>query len=113
MPPTAGLVISSAPAKGCVASSFSERPVRADVITSLSSCGPAKAQLVGRWNGTCNVSRQLPSGEKRRRHQPSQNATHRSPEEYTVIPSGDPSPSPKLEKIQRFVASPVPFRSTL
>src|SRR3546814_2173908 len=45
IPPPAGLVISSAHAKGCVASSFSERPVRADVITSLSSCGPAKAQI--------------------------------------------------------------------
>src|SRR3546814_13180237 len=67
IPPTAGLVISSAPAKGCVASSFSERPVRADVITRLSSCGPAKAPLVGRWNGTCNVSRLLPSRSEERR----------------------------------------------
>src|SRR3546814_19586389 len=54
-----------------------------------------------------NVSRQFPSGEKRRRHQPSQNATHRSPAASMVIPSGEPSPSPKLEKIRRFVASPV------
>src|SRR3546814_5384054 len=83
--------------------------LRADVITSLSSCGPAKAQLVGRWNGTCNVSRQLPSVEKRRRHQPSQNATHRSPAASMVIPSGEHSPSPNLETTRRFVASPVSF----
>src|SRR3546814_20639037 len=64
IPPTAGLVISSDPAQGCVAGTFSERPARADVLNSLTSCGPPKEHLFARRTGPSQDSAKLPQGRK-------------------------------------------------